>query len=109
MYTGTHDNQTLKAWFYELSEEDRKLAMDYVNLYGRDEEAYNWEFIRLAMGSVANLAVIPIQDYLGLGAEARINRPSTLGGNWSWRLLKGEITEELIRKMRKLAKVYGRL
>lgn len=109
VYTGTHDNQTLKAWFYELSEEDRKLAMDYVNLYGRDEEAYNWEFIRLAMGSVANLAVIPIQDYLGLGAEARINRPSTLGGNWSWRLLKGEITEELIRKMRKLAKVYGRL
>lgn len=109
VYTGTHDNQTLYAWFDELSEEDRKLAMDYLNLYGRDREEYNWEFIRLALESVADLAVIPIQDYLGLGAEARINRPSTLGGNWTWRLQDGEITDELTSKIRKLTKIYGRL
>lgn len=109
VYTGTHDNQTLYAWFDELSGEDRKLAMDYLNLYGRDREEYNWEFIRLALESVADLAVIPIQDYLGLGAEARINRPSTLGGNWTWRLQDGEITDELTEKIRKLTKIYGRL
>lgn len=109
VYTGTHDNQTLSAWFDELSGEDRELAMDYLNLYGRDREEYNWEFIRLALESVADLAVIPIQDYLGLGAEARINRPSILGGNWAWRLRDGEFTDELAGKIRKLTKIYGRL
>lgn len=108
VYTGTHDNQTLSAWYEELEAEDQKLAMDYLNLYGREEEEICWEFIRAAMASVAKLAVIPMQDYLGLGEEARINKPSTLGGNWEWRLLEGEVSQKLIKKMRKMAVLYGR-
>ena len=69
----------------------------------------HWEFIRLAMASPAKLAVIPVQDYLGLGAEARINEPSTLGKNWKWRLLPGEITGDVLKQCRRMAKLYGRL
>ena len=72
-------------------------------------EELPWDFIRLAMSSVADLAVVPIQDYLGLGAEARFNYPSTLGGNWEWRLLPGEITDGLLEKIRHMTKLYGRL
>ena len=68
-----------------------------------------WQFIRLALASPARLAVIPVQDYLGLGTEARINEPSTLGKNWKWRLLPGEVNEELLEKCRRMAKIYGRL
>ena len=65
--------------------------------------------IRLAQASVANYCIIPIQDYLGLGTEARINVPSTVGTNWTWRLLEDEITEELINDIRKITKLYGRI
>ena len=68
----------------------------------------HWDFIRLALSSVAQLAIIPIQDYLGLDTEARMNQPSTLGNNWKWRLLTGEITKELLNKMNKLTVLYGR-
>ena len=61
------------------------------------------------MASVANLAVIPIQDYLCLGSEARINKPSTLGTNWKWRLRPGELTDEVLEKMYDMTKLYGRL
>lgn len=73
------------------------------------KEELPWDFIRLALASVADLAVIPIQDYLCLGGEARINKPSTLGNNWKWRLLPGQITEELTEKMYDMTKLYGRL
>ena len=61
------------------------------------------------MSSVADLCVIPLQDYLGLGSEARINIPSTLGGNWCWRLRKGQFGEKTAKEMRRIAKLYGRL
>ena len=67
-----------------------------------------WAFIRLTLGSVADTAVIPLQDYLCLGAEARMNQPSTLGKNWRWRMKEGEFTEELADKLAKMAAVYGR-
>ena len=108
VYTGTHDNQTLAAWYDELSEEDRKLAAEYLDLKDKSRDETVWAFIRLTLGSVADTAVIPLQDYLCLGAEARMNHPSTLGKNWRWRLSKGQLTEGLIQKMGRMAEVYGR-
>jgi len=108
VYTGTHDNQTLRAWYDELTPEDRQYAVDYL---GRAPEGDDipLAFIRLALGSVSDLAVIPLQDYLGLGAEGRMNHPSTMGGNWTWRLKPGQFTEELADGIRALTKLYGRL
>ena len=108
VYTGTHDNQTLAAWYDELTEDDRKLAADYLNLQGQSREDIVWAFIRLTMGSVADTAVIPMQDYLCLGGEARMNQPSTLGKNWQWRMEEGQFTEKLIERIGRLAGVYGR-
>lgn len=108
VYTGTHDNQTLAAWYDELTPADRELSEEYLNLRGCSREEIVWAFIRLTLGSVADTAVIPMQDYLCLGAEARMNQPSTLGRNWQWRMKKGEFTEELIEKIKKMAGVYGR-
>ena len=68
-----------------------------------------WGLIRTALASVADLAVIPIQDYLCLGNEARINEPSTLGDNWKWRMKKGQLNEKIIEKIYKMTKLYGRL
>ena len=108
VYTGTHDNQTLDAWYDELTPEDRALAETYLDLKGRSREEIVWSFIRLTLGSVADTAVIPMQDYLCLGAQARMNHPSTLGANWRWRLLEGEFTDELADRIGALARVYGR-
>ena len=69
----------------------------------------HWEFIRLALASTARLAVIPVQDYLGMGTESRMNEPSTLGKNWRWRMCSGDLDETLIGKCRRMAKIYGRL
>ncbi len=108
VYTGTHDNQTLQAWFDELPREEQQFAMDYLDMSEADRPQLHWKFIRLALGSVADTAIIPIQDYLGLGGEARMNRPSTLGQNWRWRLLPGEITDGLLEKIARTVRVYGR-
>lgn len=109
VYTGTHDNNTIRGWYEDLSPEDKQLSVDYMNNAGAREDQIHWDFIRLALASVAKLAVIPVQDYLGLGGEARINEPSTLGKNWRWRMLSGELTDELAEKCRKIAKLYGRV
>ncbi len=108
VYTGTHDNQTLAAWYDELTKEDRALAADYLNLKDEDRSETVWSFIRLALESVTDTAVIPMQDYLCLGAEARMNHPSTLGTNWRWRLLPDEFTEDLADKIRRMNEIYGR-
>ena len=108
VYTGTHDNTTLKAWYRELSEQERQFSLDYMGNGQTPLEDLHWDFIRMALGSVAKLAVIPVQDYLGFGEEARMNEPSTLGKNWKWRMLNGEITEELVEKCLKYARIYGR-
>lgn len=107
-YTGTHDNQTLAAWYDELAPQDRELAEEYLDLRGCSREEIVWAFIRLTLASVADTAVVPMQDYLCLGAEARMNQPSTLGKNWQWRMKQGEFTDGLIEKINRVAGVYGR-
>lgn len=109
VYTGTHDNNTIRGWYSQISEDDKAFSIDYMNNGCTPGTEIHWDFIRLALASVAKLAVIPVQDYLGLGTEARINEPSTLGGNWRWRLLPGELTPDIISRCRHLAVLYGRV
>ena len=107
VYTGTHDNDTTRGWFESASPEDVQLALDYLGL--EDPKDGNWAFIRAALSSVADLAVVPFQDYLNLGSEARINTPSTVGGlNWRWRCPKDGATKKLAKKMARLTTIYGR-
>ena len=109
VYTGTHDNETLVGWYETMSRKNKSFAREYMGCRHTPKKEMHWEFIRLAMASPAKLAVIPVQDYLGLGAEARINEPSTLGKNWKWRLLPGEMNGEVLKQCRRIAKLYGRL
>lgn len=107
VYTGTHDNDTVLGWFGSLNRHDKAFAKRYLNI--RNNKDIQWEFIRAAMASVSDTCIIPMQDYLGLGAEARINIPSTLGLNWKWRMLPGAFDEELALRIRNMTKLYGRL
>lgn len=109
VYTGTHDNDTTLGWYEKLPEWDKSFCVRYLNLEGKDNKEVLWELIRAALSSVANLAVIPMQDYLELGSEARINTPSTLGYNWEWRMKKEAFSRELAEKIRRMCKLYGRL
>lgn len=106
VYTGTHDNDTVNGWLATLNKKDLAFVKKYVNVKRTPELCET--LIRTALGSVADTAVIPMQDYLGLGGEARINTPSTLGGNWEWRMEKDACTEELSKHMLELAWIYGR-
>lgn len=105
-YAGTHDNTTLAAWRHEADKDDVKLAIKYLGL--NDEEGFNWGIIRGGMSSVSDLFVAQMQDYLELGAEARINTPGILGGNWQWRMEKGKATKALAKKIAYITKIYGR-
>ncbi|MCD8121205.1 MAG: 4-alpha-glucanotransferase [Clostridiales bacterium] len=108
VYTGTHDNMTLRGWYEDLSEKARAFALDYMGNENTPKDRIHWDYIRLALASTARLVVIPVQDYLGLGNEARINEPSTLGKNWRWRMGADDLTEELVETCRHLARLYGR-
>lgn len=107
VYAGTHDNEPVMAWLDALPPEDLAYASSYMRL--NEAEGRNWGVARTAWASAGDLAVIQAQDVLGLGMEARINAPSTLGGNWQWRLLPGQLTPELAAKLRRDMAVYGRL
>lgn len=108
VYTGTHDNDTTIGWFASINPDDKKMALEYMNVVKPKETELNWALIKLAMSSVSNLCVIPMQDYLGLGGEARINRPSTLGGNWEWRMEKGAFDTRLRKRILSVVKLYAR-
>ena len=108
VYTGTHDNDTVLAWYESISEEDRKFAERYMNNKGHEGKELVWDHIRLALASVADTCIIPMQDYLVLGHEARINMPSTLGGNWEWRMKKGSFTKDLAREIKEITTLYCR-
>ena len=108
VYTGTHDNNTIKGWYKEISSEDKQMSVDYINNKYSKEDEIHWDFVCLAMRSVADTCIIPVQDYLGLDSEARINTPSTLGNNWNWRMNKGSLSKDIIEKIRMLTKLYGR-
>ncbi len=117
VYTGTHDNDTTLGWFQsraghgttrtaEQIAEERRFALAYL---GTDGIAIHWELIRLALASVAETAVVPLQDVLGLGTEARMNLPGTLQGNWRWRFAEEMLTPERARRLRELTTIYDRL
>ncbi|HWW15705.1 MAG TPA: 4-alpha-glucanotransferase [Candidatus Dormibacteraeota bacterium] len=107
IYTGTHDNDTTVGWFRSgAADHERRNAEAYL---GPREDGIHWAFIRAAQTSVAEFALIPLQDVLGLGSEARMNTPSLHGGNWKWRLAPGQFTAELIGKLAQLAEVTDRL
>ena len=107
IYTGTHDNDTVVGWWNSgASEQERRNAEAYV---GRCEDGIHWALIRAAQGSPASLSIIPLQDVLGLGSEARMNTPSLHGGNWRWRCDLGRLTGELAGKLALLAELTDRL
>jgi len=106
IYTGTHDNDTALGWWNTISEKER-VAVE--SLVGRCEDGVNWALIRLAQSSVAEFSVAPLQDVLGLGAEARLNTPSTLDGNYHWRFEAGSLTPNLAQRLANLAEVTDRL
>ncbi len=108
VYTGTHDNNTARGWFEnETTPEDRHRLSQYV---GREmaPENVHLELVRLAMMSVANTAIIPMQDILGLGGEARMNQPAKKKGNWVWRLMPSQLTDTLRKQIREMTLIYGR-
>lgn len=107
VYTGTHDNSTIMGWFDSAKAEDVALAVDYLKL--TEEEGYNWGMMRGAWASVGDLAVVQMQDVLGLGDEARMNTPSTVGANWQWRMEPGAYDEALAAKLRHQMELYHRI
>jgi 4-alpha-glucanotransferase len=106
VYTGTHDNDTALGWYQSTGEEHRDFCRRYLAASGED---ISWDLIRAAWASVAAWAIVPLQDVLGLGPEARMNFPSRAEGNWGWRLPPGGLTPELAARLRELTFLYGRL
>jgi len=106
VYTGTHDNDTTLGWYKSLGENDEKaFTKTYI---GPTSESINWALARLAYRSIADTAVIPLQDVLGLGSEARMNTPGKSSGNWSWRFRMDDIKPEHIWKLKEMAVTYKR-
>jgi len=116
VYTGTHDNDTTVGWFQSVAGEgstrtakqinrERKFCMRYLNTEG---EEIQWDFIRAVLASVANTAIVPLQDLLGLGTEARMNLPNSTEGNWSWRFKENALTDKVATRLRELTELYGR-
>ena len=106
-YTGTHDNDTILGWFKDADAEDTAYAREYLKI--KDDSALHWDMMDALWESVAEMTIVTAQDLLGLGSEARMNRPSTLGGNWQWRARPGAFTTELSVKIRNKMQQYGRL
>jgi len=117
VYTGTHDNDTAVGWYgsepaggasvrsSEQVERERRRCLEYLDSDGTE---INWDFIRAIYASAGDTALVPLQDVLGLGSEARMNTPATMSGNWSWRFREGELNESLSARLRHLADTYGR-
>jgi 4-alpha-glucanotransferase len=116
VYTGTHDNDTTVGWFRSVVGEgstrtakqigrERRFCMKYLNTDGSE---IHWDFIRAVLASVANTAIIPMQDLLGLGTEARMNLPNSIEGNWSWRFKPNALTDKISNRLKELTELYGR-
>ena len=107
-YTGTHDNPTIVSWFFEISESEREDVRNYLcDKYTPDSEI-NFPIIGAVMRSVAKIVIIPIQDYLGYDSRSRINKPSTIGANWQWRLSANDLTENLAKEIYEITRLNGR-
>ena len=108
-YTGTHDNETIVGWWSSITKEEQKLARDYMcDQYTPESELYK-SLISLIMRSSAKLCVIPMQDYLGLGNNCRINTPSTVGKNWKWRVNTRQLSLKLQKEIKEMTLRYGRM
>jgi 4-alpha-glucanotransferase len=116
VYTGTHDNDTTKGWFDSHAGEgstrdadeikhERRFCLKYLDTNG---EEIHWDFIRAALSSVAELAIIPLQDVLGLGTEARMNLPASTNGNWNWRSPADALTDKVSARLKEMTELYGR-
>lgn len=116
-YTGGHDNDTAVGWWSSSGAGDstrtpedvrreHELALSYLNLH--DDAEIHWSMIRAVEASVADVAIIPLQDVLGLGSSARMNLPGTVSGNWKWRYRTGALSPELSARLRSLVDLYGR-
>ncbi len=108
VYTGTHDNETISGWFNDLDSASKAQLRRYLGDSHTPDEEMNQVLIALAMRAVAKDCIIPIQDHLGLGNEARMNKPGTVGFNWRWRLQAGALTDALAEKLLLLTKATGR-
>jgi 4-alpha-glucanotransferase len=104
-YTGTHDNDTAMGWFTSAPPNEREFAQRYLRVDGGD---FAWDLIRAVWASVADVAITPMQDALGLGGDARMNFPSRLGGNWSWRMREEDLSDKVADKFRELNWMYSR-
>lgn len=104
-YTGTHDNDTSVGWWSDLDQDTRAHVIKYLDSDGKE---INWDFIRAAWASVADISIVPMQDVLGLGSEARMNLPATIENNWLWRMTKDVIRPEHVKRLRELTEIYGR-
>jgi len=105
VYTGTHDNDTTIGWWESLDNNQREYCLQYL---ASDGSEIDWDMIRVAMASVADTAIIPMQDVLGLASDARMNLPASTTGNWTWRMPFNSIPNELIQRLKVLTEVYGR-
>lgn len=110
VYTGTHDNDTALGWWIKASSEEKQLLAKYLGYQSPEEiKEINWILIRMALASVANLAIIPLQDILGLDDSGRMNDPSKVAGNWRWRYNSNDIlTQELRDRLLHLTQLYSR-
>jgi len=106
VYPGTHDNDTTRGWWESgATPEERRKAQEYL---APGSDGIHWAFIRAAEASVADLCIVPLQDVLGLGSEARMNVPSKVEGNWAWRYAPGSLAPELAARLAELAEASGR-
>lgn len=105
VYTGTHDNSTMKGWLDNCKPEEMQYIREYTGYEGQD---LVWQFIRMAISSTSAYCIIPMQDFLELGDEARMNIPSTLGGNWCWRYSADSVDDQLKEKILEMTQLYGR-
>ena len=116
VYTGTHDNDTTVGWYHASPaagprsaasiEREQEAALRYLG--ARDARDIHWEFMRAAASSVASLAIFPLQDVLGLDSGARMNRPGTTSGNWTWRVDESALTQAAAARLAELTRTYGR-
>jgi len=106
VYTGTHDNDTTRGWFVSLDASAQRRVLDYV---GGPADEISWSLVREAMTSIADAAVVPMQDLLALGSEGRMNVPGVAEGNWTWRADTGAFDPALASRVRRLVEISGRL
>lgn len=115
-YTGTHDNDTTVGWHLSKAgkgstrdaadiDREQRFCHEYLNTDGKE---IHWDFIRAVWASVADTAIAPVQDLLGIGTEGRMNLPASTNGNWKWRLVDGSLTEDIVERLKKLTELYGR-